>query len=64
MSRDHSYHSRRARTERDIAYRAADPRVADAHMRLSALHLSQALLLAETERRGREDEFGRMAVLG
>ena len=47
MTDDRDYHSRRARTEGDIAYRAADARVSDAHMRLSALHLSRALLLQE-----------------
>ena len=39
------YHLRRARSERDIAYRSADALAADAHMRLSALHLHRALLL-------------------
>jgi hypothetical protein len=44
------YHSARARIEREIAYRSADPRVSDAHLRLSALHLSKALLLEEINR--------------
>jgi hypothetical protein len=46
-----SYHAERARIERDIAYRAADARASDAHMRLSALHLSRALVLEEIDRR-------------
>ena len=45
-----AFHSQRAREERDIAYRASDARVSDAHMRLSALHLSRALILEEIDR--------------
>ena len=41
------YHLQRARAERDIAYRAANASVSDAHMRLSALHLQRALLLQQ-----------------
>jgi hypothetical protein len=44
-STDLDYHLRRARSERDIAYRLGDGAAADAHMRLSALHLWRALLL-------------------
>ena len=44
------YHLARARAERDIAYRLADARAADAHMRLSALHLQQALTLQAVRR--------------
>ena len=51
MSSSREYHAQRARVERDIAYRASDGRVSDAHMRLSALHLSRALVLDEVERR-------------
>jgi hypothetical protein len=50
MKSDHEYHLRRARTERDIAYRAIEHRVSDAHMRLSALHLERALVLQDLER--------------
>ncbi len=50
MSRELEYHLRRARTERDIAYRSGDPCVSDAHMQLSALHLQRALLLQEVRR--------------
>ena len=54
---DKDYHSHRARSERDMAYRSADDRVSDAHLRLSALHLSRALLLEELERNfGPEDD--------
>jgi hypothetical protein len=51
MSTDVDYHSQRARVERDNAYRASDIRVSDAHMRLSALHLSRALVLHEIDQR-------------
>jgi len=50
-SRNHSrgtdldYHLQRARTERNMAYRAANAAAGDAHMRLAALHLERALLL-------------------
>jgi hypothetical protein len=47
---DIDYHLRRARAERDIAYRSADARVPDPHMRLSALHLQRALLLQQVVR--------------
>jgi hypothetical protein len=46
-----TYHAQRARTERDLAYRAPDGRVSDAHLRLSALHLSRAMILEEVDRR-------------
>lgn len=39
------YHLRRARSERDVAYRSDSAVAADAHMRLSELHLQRALLL-------------------
>jgi hypothetical protein len=48
---DREFHAERARVERDLAYRAPDERVSDAHMRLSALHLSRALVLEEVDRR-------------
>jgi hypothetical protein len=51
MSTDVQYHLRRARAERDIAYRSAHAVAADVHMRLSALHLGQALLLQAVRRR-------------
>ena len=50
MSTDIDYHLGRARIERDIAYRSANPNASDVHMRLSALHLSRALLLQEVRR--------------
>ena len=50
MSTDVHYHLQRARTERDVAYRSADGVAADVHMRLSALHLAQALLLQAVQR--------------
>ncbi len=39
------YHLRRARSERELAYRSRDERVSDAHMNLSALHLERLLRL-------------------
>jgi len=42
---DVEYHLRRARSERQVAYRLGVGVAADAHMRLSALHLQRALLL-------------------
>jgi hypothetical protein len=50
MTRESEYHQERARTEREWAERAVDQRVGDAHLRLSALHLSRAYMLAEVER--------------
>jgi hypothetical protein len=47
---DKDYHSQRARVERDLAYRSPDARVSESHMRLSALHLSRALILEEVDR--------------
>lgn len=51
MSQGRDYHAARARVERDLAYRSGDHRAADAHLRLSALHLSRALILEEVDRR-------------
>jgi hypothetical protein len=48
--REVEYHRRRSRCERDAAYRLGDCLAADAHMRLSALHLERALVLEEVER--------------
>jgi hypothetical protein len=47
---DLEYHLQRARSERNIAYRAANQFAADAHMRLSALHLHRALLFQAVRR--------------
>lgn len=47
---DAEYHLRRARAERDMAYRSPDLIAGDAHMRLSALHLGRALLLQQVRR--------------
>jgi len=38
---DRSYHLERVRSELDIAYHAEAERVADAHLRLSALHIQR-----------------------
>ena len=47
---DLEYHLQRARSERNIAYRSANEFAADAHIRLSALHLHRALLLQAVRR--------------
>jgi hypothetical protein len=47
VGNDFEYHLQRARSERNIAYRAIDPCVSDAHMTLSVLHLQRAMLLRE-----------------
>lgn len=49
MLNDREYHEQRARAERDLAYRAPNARVGDVHLRLSALHLSRALVLEEVD---------------
>jgi hypothetical protein len=61
MTDSRDYHASRARAERDIAYRATDGRASDAHMRLSALHLSRALILEEVDRRLGEAEVARIS---
>ncbi|MGZ2412867.1 hypothetical protein ACUXST_002309 [Sphingomonas sp. F9_3S_D5_B_2] len=50
LTADVEYHLRRARCERDIAYRTPEGPAADAHMKLSALHLQRALELQEVRR--------------
>lgn len=47
---DIDYHLRRARAERELAYGAVNALAADAHMRLSALHLQRALTLQSVRR--------------
>jgi hypothetical protein len=49
-STEAEYHLLRARSEREVAYRSANELAADAHMRLSALHLHRALLLQAVDR--------------
>ena len=41
-SSDYDYHTQRARTELDMAYRAERQDVASAHLRLSSLHMQRA----------------------
>jgi hypothetical protein len=43
---DRDYHTQRARAELDWSYRAVRRDVAEAHMRLSALHMERARSLA------------------
>jgi hypothetical protein len=50
MLNDQQYHAHRAKTERELAYRTADEVAADVHLRLSALHLSRAMILQEVDR--------------
>jgi hypothetical protein len=49
MTSDLQHHLDRARRERDLAYRSADARASDSHMKLSALHLKRALELGASE---------------
>jgi hypothetical protein len=51
MFKDKDYHAQRARAERQLAYKSPDARASDAHMRLSAMHLSRAMVLEEVDRR-------------
>ena len=39
---DQEYHTQRARAELDMAYRAEKSVVAEAHLRLSSLHMQRA----------------------
>ncbi len=39
------YHLKRARLERELAYRSGDERVSNAHMSLSVLHLQHLMRL-------------------
>ena len=48
--RNRAYHAMRARVERSLAYSASHEAAADAHMRLSALRLSRAMVLEEVDR--------------
>ena len=61
---DLDFHLQRARCEREIAFRLGDGVAADAHLRLSALHLQRALLLQEvrTEPVGNVRPFKRPRV--
>ena len=45
--RDRSYHVERARAELDAAYRAERSGIAAIHLRLCALHMEQARVLAD-----------------
>jgi hypothetical protein len=45
MSVDREYHVQRARAELDWAYRAERREAAEAHLRLSALHMERVRLL-------------------
>ncbi|PSJ39468.1 hypothetical protein [Allosphingosinicella deserti] len=46
--RDKHYHLERARIEMDLAYQAEHRSVAEAHMRLSALHMGRIKALDES----------------
>ena len=49
---DLSYHQDRARAEFDCGYRARAGAAADAHLRLSALHMQRALEISGARRPG------------
>ncbi len=40
-AQDHEYHQQRAQAELDWAYRAENSRAAEAHMRLSGMHMER-----------------------
>ena len=42
----HDYHTRRARDELDLAYRAEARPIMEAHLRLSALHMAELTRIA------------------
>ena len=48
MQDEIKFHSDRAMSELDMASRSADRRAAEAHLRLSALHLERMRQLAES----------------
>jgi hypothetical protein len=48
MQDEIKFHSDRAMSELDLASRSADMRAAEAHLRLSALHLERMRQLTET----------------
>ena len=54
---DREYHVERARVELDLAYRADKPEAADAHLRLSSLHMK--CLQRDDERCGGAGVYGR-----
>ena len=49
MTNYRGYHAMRARVERALGHNASHEAAADAHLRLSALHLSRALELEEVD---------------
>ena len=51
---DRQYHSDRARAELDWAYRAERTAVAEAHMRLSALHMQRLQELQSSSQASQE----------
>ena len=48
MGGDREYHVQRARAELDWAYRAERREAAEAHLRLSSLHMERVRLLTRT----------------
>ena len=54
---DREYHKLRAQAELDCAYRAENYKVAEAHMRLSALHMQRLRDGDLTPRSVRTDQF-------
>lgn len=46
---DREYHTQRARIELDMAYRAERSEVANAHLRLSSLHMERARSAAQPQ---------------
>ena len=50
ITEDLSYHQDRARAELDCGYRASSGNAADAHLRLSAMHMKRALEISRAPR--------------
>ncbi len=48
MAQDHEYHRQRAQAELDWAYRAENKVAAEAHMRLSAMHMARMREVKDT----------------
>ena len=60
----HDYHTRRARDELDLAYRAEARSVMEAHLRLSALHMAELTRLARVADAIPQGAFARLSSAG
>ena len=60
----HDYHTRRARDELDLAYRAEARPIMEAHLRLSALHMAELTRLARAADAFAQSAFARLGSAG